>query len=65
MADPGSGLASIKDGDALTILVTDTTPAPLPEAGGAGPWPFYAVGLLLLVGAGLYHQMTSVRRVAP
>ena len=65
LADPGSGLASIKDGDALTILVTDTTPAPLPEAGGAGPWPFYAVGLLLLVGAGLYHQMTSVRRVAP
>ena len=65
LSDPVDGIVSLKDGDAFTIVVSDTSPAPLPEAGGAGPWPFYAVGLLLLVGAGLYHQMTSVRRVAP
>jgi len=65
LSGPVDGIVTLKAGDAFTIVVSDTSPAPLPEAGGAGPWPFYAVGLLLLVGAGLYHQMTSVRRVAP
>ncbi len=65
LTDPVDRIVTLKAGDTFTILVTDTTPAPLPEAGGAGPWPFYAVGLLLLVAAGLYHQKTSVRWVAP
>lgn len=65
LSDPVDGIVTLKGGDLFTILVTDTTPSPLPEAGGAGPWPYYAMGLLLLVAAGLNHQMTSGRRTAP
>ncbi len=65
LAKPDSGLAVVKDGDALTIQVFDVTPAPLPEAGGPGHSLFYAVGLLLLAAGGLYYQMTSGRRAIP
>lgn len=49
-----SSLVALKSGDPYTVVVSDTTPAPLPESGGDGPWLHLGGGLLLLATAALY-----------
>lgn len=52
-------------GDNFVMSITDTKAAELPKAGGAGHAPNLAIGLLLLVGAGLLYRRTSGFRSRP
>ncbi|WP_051208798.1 SpaA isopeptide-forming pilin-related protein [Propionicicella superfundia] len=62
LADPADPLVSVVDGSAFTVRVLDATAAPLPTAGGDGPWPALAGGLLLFGLAALIHHLTSGSR---
>lgn len=59
LADTSSSIVTVSATDPFTIAVSDTTPAPLPQAGGPGPWPYALFGLFLLGAAGLYHRKFS------
>lgn len=60
-----NGLATVKAGNPLTIVVSDPTTGALPSAGGFGPWPYLGAGLLLFVLAGLSYLEISGRRITP
>lgn len=59
---PGGATVRLKDGNAFILQVTDATAAPLPEAGGGGPWPFLGVGAVLLLAALLLTKTPGSRR---
>lgn len=59
--DPASGSVALKDADNFTIVVSDTTAAPLPKAGGDGPGGNLVLALLMLSGGVVISRMPSYR----
>jgi len=59
-----SSVVTLKSGDTFTIVVSDTSQAPLPEAGGDGPWPNVLLGLLLLAVAVMTRHLAFRRRLS-